>query len=374
MFRKASKSRNDLWIFFREFHLIWVLALPLYFHSCQSAAAPAEEAVSGSARPPNETAPVKIRTAPARLLDFPLRRISTGTLRSRRRADIKTHIGGQLLEMPLQPGDRLEKGDLIAALNQRERQIALKKSLAALDRALLEKNDLLIGHYGEVRPDSVVNPELLAAILVRSGYHQAEIAVEEARFQLEQTRVYTPFAGLVADLQVKPYQYVNAGETLCTLVDPEDFEVEFRLLESEALQVRKGQDVEARPAALPELSLRAEVTSVNPLVDEQGLVSVRARLTANAGRRLFEGMNVQVFLETIVPRQVVVPKSALVLRSGREVIFTYDAEEGRAKWNYVSVAYENDEMIAVSEGLEAGAVVIMAGNLNLDHDARVVLE
>ena len=103
-------------------------------------------------------------------------------------------------------------------------------------------------------------------------------------------------------------------------------------------------------------------------------MSVRARLNSDDGRPLFEGMNVQVLLETLVPGQVVVPKSALVLRSGREVIFTYDAEEGRAKWNYVTVAYENDEMIAVGEGLESGAVVITAGNLNLDHDARVVVE
>lgn len=46
----------------------------------------------------------KIKTAPARRQNFPLRRIGAGALQSRRRADIKTRIGGQILEMPLQPG------------------------------------------------------------------------------------------------------------------------------------------------------------------------------------------------------------------------------------------------------------------------------
>jgi len=39
--------------------------------------------------------------------------------------------------------------------------------------------------------------------------------------------------------------------------------------------------------------------------------------------------------------------------------------------NYVTVAHENDEQIAVSEGLEPGALVIYEGNLNLEHDAQV---
>jgi len=78
-----------------------------------------------------------------------------------------------------------------------------------------------------------------------------------------------------------------------------------------------------------------------------------------------------VVLEQAVPGLIVVPKSALVLRSGRPVVFTYAPEEGLPKWNYVTVAHENDEQIAVSEGLEPGMLVIFEGNLNLEHDAQV---
>jgi membrane fusion protein (multidrug efflux system) len=82
-------------------------------------------------------------------------------------------------------------------------------------------------------------------------------------------------------------------------------------------------------------------------------------------------MNVRVILEQRIPDQVIIPRSALVLRSGREVVFTYEPNEQLAKWKYVTIAYENEDQLAVSEGIEAGDLVIYEGNLNLAHDAEV---
>ena len=61
------------------------------------------------------------------------------------------------------------------------------------------------------------------------------------------------------------------------------------------------------------------------------------------------------------------------MRSGREVVFIYDEQEELAKWKYVTVAHENDTEIAIIEGLEAGQLAIIEGNLNLDHDAEVLI-
>ena len=94
----------------------------------------------------------------------------------------------------------------------------------------------------------------------------------------------------------------------------------------------------------------------------------KARI-ARPDRNLFEGMNVRVVIERRLPNQIVIPKSAVVERSGRKVVFT--VEDGLAKWHYVTVAHENDEEVAIGEGLRAGERVIVSGNLNLGHDAPV---
>ena len=55
----------------------------------------------------------------------------------------------------------------------------------------------------------------------------------------------------------------------------------------------------------------------------------------------------------------------------REVVFTYNNQ--LAKWNYVTIAYENSNTYAISEGIKTGDSVIFKGNLNLAHDAKVIL-
>lgn len=85
-------------------------------------------------------------------------------------------------------------------------------------------------------------------------------------------------------------------------------------------------------------------------------------------------MNVTVTLETEAPTAVLLPKSAIVIRSGRTLVFTYDEVSERAKWQYVTVGSENDELVAVTEGVEAGQRVIVSRGLTLDHDAVVRVE
>lgn len=65
-----------------------------------------------------------------------------------------------------------------------------------------------------------------------------------------------------------------------------------------------------------------------------------------------------------------VPKTAVVLRSGRQVVFTL--REGKAQWNYVQTGLENmTEYTVTGDGLEEGAQVIVTGNVNLAHETPV---
>ena len=113
------------------------------------------------------------------------------------------------------------------------------------------------------------------------------------------------------------------------------------------------------------------VSEINPFVDENGLVSVRAKV--NGGVKLFDGMNVRVSVKRSVPNQYVVPKTAVVLRTGKQVIFTL--KDGKAMWNYVTTGLENMTEYTLSrwegDGIKDGAQVIVTGNVNLAHEAPV---
>jgi len=117
------------------------------------------------------------------------------------------------------------------------------------------------------------------------------------------------------------------------------------------------------------------VTEINPVIHENGMVEVKARIS-NKGN-LLDGMQVKVSVKKSVPGQLVVPKEAVVLRQNQEVLFRYT--NGIAYWTYVQTGLENSQHYTViahpdkGATLEAGDTVIISNNLNLAHESKVVL-
>ena len=97
------------------------------------------------------------------------------------------------------------------------------------------------------------------------------------------------------------------------------------------------------------------------------MVKVKARFRNNG--KLIDGMNVKVAIRKPVHGRLVVPKEALVIRQGKDVIFV--RQDSLAIWKYVTVEAENSTSISVKEGLEAYDMVIVSGNVNLAHETVV---
>jgi RND family efflux transporter MFP subunit len=355
--------------------LILALAAAMSCKPAGSVPPPAAGASSGQVEGSGRAA---VKTTPALVQAFQLRTFSTGVLSATTQTVLKANTSGYLRSLPIHEGSFEKSGSLLAQLDTMSLHLRLDQARLTLEEAENSKNDLLVMQGGKWGVDSSINAQQLQNILLQSGYKKARHAIVQLEYELAQTKITAPFDGIVTEVKVKQHQSLNAGEAICTLIDPYSFEAEFQLLEKEALQVEAGQVVKVQPLVLPERELRATVSSINPVVDEKGLVRLHAKIRREDLQRyrsrLLEGMNVRVVMEKPVPGQLVVPKPAVVLRSGRPVVFTYDPPSGLAKWNYVTVAYENDTEAAISEGLKAGDLVIYEGNLNLDHDAAVTIE
>ena len=127
--------------------------------------------------------------------------------------------------------------------------------------------------------------------------------------------------------------------------------------------------MEIMPFVSDDTGIKGRITAINPVVDKNGLVRIKATADNSSGV-LYDGMNVRVSISNTVPDKMVVPKTAMVLRSnGRSVVFTY--KNGRSFWNYIEPGEENSRDMIVKDGLKDGDTVIVTGNMNLAHDVPV---
>ncbi|HDJ33124.1 MAG TPA: efflux RND transporter periplasmic adaptor subunit [Bacteroidetes bacterium] len=299
---------------------------------------------------------------------FSLEIVSNGKIQSARKAVIPFRVEGIITGVFAENGRRVTAGQLLATLETEKFRLALEKARNELERTALEMENLLLG-FGYTLSDSArVPPAQWNTVRVQSGYNQALTAFREAEYNLSHTRITAPFEGVVADLWAEPYNHTSAYDFFCTLIDVRNMEVVFPVLESEAGGIGPGMPVRIVPYAGGR-EIRGRITTINPRVDEYGLVTVTARLE-NAGDILMEGMNVQVTVEEVLPACLSVPRNAVVLRQGRQVVFTF--HNGLALWNYVETGPENSRRIVITAGLEEGMEVIVSGNLNLAHETPVV--
>lgn len=295
--------------------------------------------------------------------------VSNGKVTASQYADLSFRLTSEpVAHIYVKNGDYVRKGQKIAGLDLFTLKNSLEKAEIALRQSELEMKDVLIGQgYAPDRMHSIPK-DIVRLAEVKSGYGQSRAAYELARYELEQAVITAPFDGVVANLESRSFNRPDGSKPFCRVIGSGGMEVAFKVLESELPLVRRGDRVEVAPFAGTAGTCSGTVSEINPLVDENGLVSVRARV--NGGVKLFDGMNVRVSVKRSIPDQFVVPKTAVVLRTGKQVIFTL--KDGKAMWNYVTTGLENmTEYTVTGDGMEEGAQIIVTGNVNLAHEAPV---
>lgn len=301
--------------------------------------------------------------------DFNHELISNGKLSAQRFVDLRFESVETIAEIYVKNGDRVSKGQKLAGLATFRLNNKVTQSKDALDRAKLELQDLLIGQGFAIEDSAKVPEATMRLVRTKSGYDQSLALYELALYEQQHAILTAPFDGIVANLFARQFNTSSTSDIFCTVIDPSSLEASFTVLESELPLIKTGDKVEVTPFAVQDVKTEGRIKEINPLVDENGMVQVKATVT-NSGK-LFEGMNVRVSIQRSLGRQLVVPKEALVLRSGRQVIFTL--VDGKAYWNYVQTGLENAHHYTVTEGLKEGDIVITSGNINLAHEAPVIV-
>jgi membrane fusion protein (multidrug efflux system) len=298
--------------------------------------------------------------------------ISNGKVSADSYADLYFRTPEVIAHIWVKNGEHVRKGQKIAELDLFRLNNSLSQTKNSMKQSQLEMQDVLIGQG--YSPDKTKNipDDVMELAGVKSGYIQSKAQYESAQYDVQQATLTAPFDGVVANLFSKSHNMAKTAEPFCRIINTGDMEVDFTALESELPLVRKRDKVAIIPYAATVDECSGSVSEINPSVDDNGMVRIKAKVNGNG--KLFNGMNVRVSVHRSVPDQLVIPKSAVVLRSGKQVVFTLD--KGKSMWNYVTTGLENMNEYTVTDGLEEGMQVITSGNVNLAHESpvRVVKE
>lgn len=329
---------------------------------CQTGAREVKEADPEEVR--QELAPTAVAVAVADKKPFAYQIYANGVVAARARAEVIATTGGRLESLKVKPGQIVTQGQVLAIIADQEQALALEKARISLKERQLEYQSQLLAMGS--RGDSARQEGLRDNLAYVSGLRAAELAYRQARAQYEATRLKAPIDGRVTDIAFNPGATLKSGDKLCAVYSRDGMVVKTEVLESVIGKVKVGQQAKIAPLALAR-DYRAVVQAINPQVDENGVVKLTLRLIDPAG--LLPGMHVSVAISAPYNKNIIIPETALVIRSGKEVVFV--AEDGLAKWHYVTTGLKSNNQVEVLTGLAAGDTVITTNNIYLAHDSPV---
>ena len=217
---------------------------------------------------------------------------ATGKVKAANYTDLYFRSQEQIAHVYVKNGARVSKGQKIADLEVFALNSQLRQAEISLEQAKLELQDILIGQGYDPDHLDKVPADMMKLAKVKSGYEQADLQKENALREMENATLVAPFDGVIANLTAKPHHMASSSEPFCRIIQTSNMEVEFQVLENELHLIKMGQKVEIVPQATTVGVQQGEICSMNPLVNEKGLIQVRARVKGNVG--LMEGMNVTV--------------------------------------------------------------------------------
>jgi RND family efflux transporter MFP subunit len=240
---------------------------------------------------------------------------TTGPLVAEQQADVAAERDGRIVEVAVQIGDRVQKGQLLARMDDRALHSALdsqKAKVASLtaqvkeweaeqksEEADLRRADAMLKEKIRSEEDwEHVKYKLDEAIAEVARYRADESAAEadlkSAELMLEQSRIVAPFAGVVGRSSLRMMQEVKKGDVLLWVTAIAPLRVLFTVPESQMAMFPMGAGIELKTADYPDLRQQAKVLRVSPVVDPaSGSVQVIG-LVVHPSPLLKPGMTMQI--------------------------------------------------------------------------------
>lgn len=347
-------------------YIIQYLILIFGITSCATTASNIEEK-SNDLRVAHAATEIKICTAEIRPFNYQIH--TKGKVFAKQTMALYPKVAGVLTSLHVKTGDWVKKGALLATIENDKQKIALKKAKVALDKSELAFRNECVSFFSGSHLDDSTTQAIRQTLMIRKGVPEAKLQVEEAQLNLSYTRIRANLSGVIADLNIKVGNLLKPETAFCTLYYPNELQIETQVLESEVTKLSVGQEAFVTTIMDAAREYVTYISEINPVVNPKtGMVNVK--LDFRRGVKLLPGMNVSAVIHVPYQSNLIVPKEALLVRSGKQVVFV--EEEGLAKWKYVTVGKENHKEIEILEGLATGDKVIIVNNLQLAHDSPVV--
>ena len=337
------------------------------------------------AQAPAPSPAVPIVAAPAKVQDVPVYLRGLGTVQAFNTVEIKAQVNGMLTAIPVQEGQEVHQGDIVAEIDPRPYQARLDQVTAqrAEDAAQLQSAQLDLERYqhlakSQFAPVQQVDDQQATVNKLVATVQADTAAIETAQINLDYCTIRAPINGRVSFHQTDIGNLIQtASQTgIVSITQDKPISVVFTLAESQLPRIQQAMANGTLPVAVyssddkTRLADGQLLTPNNAIDASTGTIQLKATFPNNDDA-LWPGefVNARLRVDTL-HQAVTIPVAAI--QHGPNGLFIYTVRpDNTVQEQAIDVAYLDDEIAVIAKGVTNGENVVLSGQSRLTPGARV---
>ena len=281
---------------------------------------------------------------------------------------------GKIIELAIKPGDFINKGDLVAVLDDQTQKLNVQEAIALvakekaqLDSATLNYNQMKSLYENDNVSLSQFQQSQTQFQASKSGLISAQKRLEKANIELENTKLLASVSAVVADVYKDINESISVGQSLAMIYSNNDVVARLNLPDNIINKVKIGSSVELFFPNSENKNYIGEISEISISGSSSSLTYPAKVRIKNVDESLKVSMtgNASIFLgKADSSKQIIVPINAVSKDTTKAFVYILDNVEenmARVKKVYVKLGSISNEGIEVLEGLTTQDLLITAG-------------
>lgn len=288
-----------------------------------------------------------------------------GTVQSRSVARLAPKLNARIVEIPVHPGDKVKKGNVIARLDDRDLQAVYNAAAAGESaaqanaaQAQAEERRIIDLFNKQAATKQNYDAVLAQAKAAHALAHQAASSAQQAKVMLGENLLLAPFDGVIGERLQEPGDMGLPNQPIVTLYKPDDLRLEASIASHCAAAVKLNMSVNVRFDSIQQ-SVAASVDEIAPEIDPQTRTqAIKIKLPTLAGVR--HGQFGWLELSCAAQQQTLMIPATSVLHYGQlEAVKVVEGQ--RLTTRHIRTGKHDGAQVEVLSGLHDGETILSNG-------------
>lgn len=277
--------------------------------------------------------------------------------------ELLARVDGFVIEVMVQEGDEVQKGEILARIDDDDYQIAAKRAEAAylLAKADFDREETVFAKG--VTPRAQLDAE-------RTKMLTAKADLDEARLQLSRCLIKAPIDGIIRRLDAEEGLLLSVADPVAQILKIDKVKAIIGIPESDVPAVRLLEEIELNIKALEDRKVIGNKYFLSPSPQTAARLYTLELAVANHGHEILPGMFVRAnIVKKKISDAITVPLYSVITRN--EEKYVYVEKDGIAQKREVELGIMEGWMVQITSGLSVGDRVIIEGHRNIEDGQKI---